>query len=450
MQQPSSFRTSFSLAWPISLQQVLMTVLGMVDVMMVGHLGNAAVAAVGLGNRVHFVILVIFAGLGTALSILVAQYWGAKNIRGVRNSVLLATVTGITLLAPVVVWLAFAAEQVIGWGTTDPQVIELGAHYIRLTLVALICSLVLVILEAAMRSVGEVKTPLAISAGAVSINIALNAILIFGWGSIPAMGVAGAAIATSIARTIHVLALLGFMLWRRHNTLPRLDNLPVLQSVIAWRRYLTMSLPMMLNFGIWSSGTFVYIMLYGRVSTDALAIASLLTPIEGMLLSLFFGMAAASAIMVGQRLGANDHQQAWVLARNFALYNPLFALLVGLVLALNYKLILAPYHDLGQQTLEQAAQLLLVIGSLGWLKVTNMTLSMGVLRTGGENRYCLLADTFGMWCIGIPMTWLAVQMQWPFLWVYLMVYTEEVTKAILFIRKLASRSWMHTIATTEH
>lgn len=450
MQQANSLKASFSLAWPISVQQMLMTVLGMIDVMMVGHLGNAAVAAVGLGNRVQFVILVIFAGLGTALSILVAQNWGAKNIRGVRNAVLLALVTGLTLLAPVVLWLAMQAEQVIGWGTSDTDVIALGADYIRLTLVALVCSLLLVVLEAAMRSVGEVKAPLAISAAAVSINIGLNAVLIFGWGPIPAMGVVGAAIATSIARALHLTMLLGYMLWRRHVTLPRVDNLTALQSVQGWRRYLTMSLPMMVNFGIWSSGTFVYVMLYGRVSTDALAIASLLTPIEGMLLALFFGMAAASAIMVGQRLGANDHQQAWILARNFALYNPLVALAVGVLLALNYKLILLPYQDLGDQTLQQAAQLLTIIGGLCWLKVTNMTLSMGVLRTGGQNRYCLLTDTIGMWCIGIPMTLLAVELGWSFLWVYLMVYCEEITKAVLFVRKLMDRSWMQTIASPEY
>ncbi|GGA81603.1 MATE family efflux transporter [Neiella marina] len=450
MQLPNALKTSFALAWPISIQQVLMTVLGMVDVMMVGHLGNAAVAAVGLGNRIQFVIIVIFAGLGTALSILVAQYWGAKNIRGIRNSVLLATICGSALLAPVVVWLWLQAEVVVAWGSPDQEVIALGANYLRLTLIALICSLFLIIFEAAMRSVGEVKTPLAISTAAIALNIVLNAVFIFGWGPIPAMGVAGAAIATSVARSLHVSMLLGFMLWRRHVTLPRLENLAVTNSLIAWRRYLLLSLPMMVNFGIWSCGTFVYVMLYGRVSTEALAIASMLTPIEGAMLALFFGMSSASAILVGQKLGANDHQQAWTLARGFALYNPAVAMLVGIVLALNYQYVLAPYAALGEETLRLASQILLMMALLSWLKVTNMTLSMGILRTGGQNRYCLLSDTFGMWCVGIPMTWLAVEMQWPFIWVYFMVYCEEIVKAILFFRKLFSRTWMHTIAAAEH
>ncbi|MCM2680402.1 MATE family efflux transporter [Echinimonas agarilytica] len=446
MKQNHALKLSFQLAWPISLQQVLMTMLGMIDVMMVGHLGNSAVAAVGLGNRVQFVILVIFAGLGTALSILSSQYWGAKNVNGIRSAIVLASTTGAALLLPLIIALFLFAESIIAWGTNDAEVIALGADYIRLTIPALIFSYLLMVFEASLRSVGQVKTPLVISAIAVIANILMNWVFIFGAGPVPAMGVAGAAIATSVARAFHLAMLVGYLIWRRHLVLPRVESFAIVHSLSAWRRYLTISLPMMLNFGIWSSGTFVYAILYGRVSTEALAVASMLAPVEGILISLFFGMASASAIMVGHQLGANNHQQAWNLAKNFALFCPIVAVLVGGLLALNIDLVLMPYNNLDTSTIDQARQIIILIAAFSWLKITNMTLSMGVLRTGGQNKYCLLSDTFGMWCIGIPMTVIAVYLDWGFFYIYLMVYTEEVTKAVLFVRKLIQKTWMQTLA----
>ena len=190
---------------------------------------------------------------------------------------------------------------------------------------------------------------------------------------------------------------------------------------------------MMISFGVWSSGTFAYQLIFGNMGTKELAVMSLLIPIEGVFLSLFFGMASSSSIMVGQRLGANAFAEAIACARSFSVINPVIAAVLGFVVLLMRDVIFLPFQDLPGDTLQLAKNVFALITLLSWVKVINMTLAMGILRAGGDNNIVMYIDALGMWLISMPLTIAAAfYFGLPLFWVVLVAYSEEITKLLVF------------------
>lgn len=437
---------SWSLAWPISLQSVLTNSLSMIDVAMVSHLGNSAVGAVGLGNRFQFVVIVILLGIAWTVGVLSAQYYGAGKPEKIRSTICMASILANTALIPIAVLVVYFGEEIIGLGSTDQEVIELGKHYLWIVIPSLSFVAVILILENAIRGLGEVKAPMVLSVIAIAINVVLNFWLINGGFGVPAMGVVGAALATAIARFVHLALFVGMLIVKSHALCLKRSDLQHLFDMHQVRYFVNLAMPMMVSFGVWSSGTFVYQIIYGRMGTQELAVMSVLTPVEGVVLALFFGLASACSITVGQRLGANRFDEALQCARTFSLLNPLVALVIGLIILLFRDFILMPFSGLPQETLGIAGTVFVLISLTIWIKVINMTLAMGILRAGGDNKICMYVDIIGMWIISIPLTaFVAFYLKWPLLWVVFTALSEEVCKALLFVWRVRKRYWLKNL-----
>ncbi|NMP33280.1 MATE family efflux transporter [Thalassotalea sp. M1531] len=445
--QLTQIKQTFKLAWPISLQNVLVTLLSMIDVVMVGHLGDAAVASVGLGNRIQFVVLVIAIGLSWGVGVLSAQYFGAGKSEKIRQTIQMASIFAVIAFTPIAVASFFFAADVIGWASSDIDVIALGEGYLWITMPSLVCVGVILNIENALRSIGQVKLPMIFSVLAILFNVVLNFWLINGGLGVPALGVEGAAWATLLSRILHLSLLIAFLVKVKHMLAPKAGDWQLLKNRNDWSHLFNLVWPMMISFGIWSVGTFVYQLIYGQLGTQALAVMSLISPIEGVFLSLFFGFASACSIMVGQSLGAESYEKAWQIAKSFLLLSPIVAIALGGVMILLKPIILSPYQSMPIQTLDLAGQVFMLIVFGAWLKVSNMTLAMGVLRAGGDNKYCMYTDIFGMWIVSIPLTYIAaVIWQLPLIWVALAAYSEELVKVLCFGYRAYSKKWMKNLA----
>lgn len=442
----SQIKQTIKLGWPISLQNILVTLLSMIDVIMVSHLGEEAIAAVGLGNRVMFVVMVIILGLGWGVGILSAQYYGANKFYKIRRSILIAICYGVLALIPIVTLNFYYADAILGLGSTDQQVITLGQEYLWITAPSLFFVAFIMIFENALRSMNLVKIPLWFSAISIFVNVILNYWLINGGLGIPALGVAGAAWATTISRLLQAVLLI-YAVHKLNLVISiKRKDLKLLKRRRDWSKLLKLVLPMMFSFGLWSVGSFCYQLIYGRMGTSELAINSMLLPIEGIFLALFFGIASACSISVGQYLGANKMAEAWQTAKTFCYLSPLVAIAVGGIVLLSIDLILIPYNDLPAETLSLAKDVMILIALLSWLKVINMTLALGVLRAGGDNRFVLMTDSIGMWLISLPLTWLsAFYWQLGFVLVVLTAYSEEIAKGVLFAWRVKSKRWMRNL-----
>jgi Na+-driven multidrug efflux pump len=282
---------------------------------------------------------------------------------------------------------------------------------------------------------------------AIVINIALNYWLINGGLGVDAMGVAGAAWATFIARGIHASLIVFWLNKRKHVVFPTWPLGNEFYDKAQWLYLIKLVWPMMVSFGVWSLGTFVYQLIYGRIGTQELAVMSLMAPLEGLLVAFFFGFASACSIVVGQRLGQDAFTSAWSVARGFAISAPIVTFSLGLVMLSLESFVFMPYANLDQDTLAVAHDIFMLITFGTCIKVFNMTASMGILRAGGDNKHCLLIDFSGMWIIGIPLTFAAAfYFALPLYWVVLITYSEEIVKSVLFVSRLKAKYWLRNLA----
>ena len=391
-------------------------------------------------------MLIILSGLAAGVGVLSAQYYGAGKSERISPIVIKTLVIGAGVLFPIVLLTFSFGDLIVGLGTKDPVIINTGAQYLWITMPSLGFVVVVMIFENALRGFSQVRLSMVLGGVAIMINIALNYWLINGGLGIDAMGVLGAAWATFIARAIHAILILTYLAKTRHVVFPNQIKSAQLFNKSQWTHLIKLVWPMMISFGVWSLGTFVYQLIFGRIGTQELAIMSLMAPLEGLLVSFFFGFASACSIMVGQRLGNDAFVSAWSVARSFILSAPIVTLLLGIVMLSLESLVFMPYTNLNRDTLSVAHDIFLLIAFGTCIKVFNMTASMGILRAGGDNKHCMIIDISGMWIIGIPLTFAAAfYFELALYWVVLITYSEEVIKAVLFVYRMKTKHWLRNL-----
>ncbi|TGG90770.1 MATE family efflux transporter [Natronospirillum operosum] len=438
-----------TLAIPVAIQSALVAGLGMADVLMVSGLGETAVGAVGLGSKLNFVVILMMAAMGTSCSVLVAQYFGAGRLQRVREILALCLLVGTVLMLPITGLMIWQASALMALGTDNSQVMDQGTRYLVITAFSLWLTQLVIIYEGALRAIGNTRVPLYYAAVTIGLNVILNYWLINGGLGVPALGVAGAALATVLARIFQI----SWMFWgqqRPHSPL-RLQRADF--TAVWWNglfpQFWRISWPLVLNFTLWAMGSLSYHLIAGNMGTRPLAVMSLLAPVEGIYHSLFFGVTNACAIMVGQRLGRGDFAETRYLVRQFLLWSPAGSLVLGVIL-LSLSPWFLPLMNLDVETLTMMQWAFAVMCLGFWIKVFNMTAIQGVLRSGGDSKFCLYLDMGALWLVGLPLTLAAAfWWQWAFPVVYAMILGEEVVKAGANLWRIRQYKWLQNLAAED-
>ena len=432
------------LALPVALQTLLQALLGMADVVMVTGLGAEAVAAVGLSAKLHFLLLVMAMGIAASSSILIAQHFGAGNLQSCQRTLVIALYWGSLITLPSMLIFVLGAYW-LGWINPDPEVVRLAAVYLLITAPALLLTQYIAIYEAALRATGNALMPLAVGAGAVVSNVFFNYVLIFGHFGFPALGVEGAAWGTLFSRLLQLLAIWLALAWSRHLFALRLRHFAFLRDKAASRYFLRFSFPVMLNHALWAVGNSTYHIATGFAGTGALAVMGVMVPIESAFFAVFIGLASAAAVMVGQALGADQRDQAQHLYR---LFNRMVVVLVVMFAGTLYLLrswILSAFDGLDEATSALLMQTLAIFCVGVWVKILNMLRILGILRAGGDTRFCLVTDTIVMWGVGVPLFLLSVWAGAPFLVLYALMFVEDFLKWIPVRRRIAKGIWLRNL-----
>jgi Na+-driven multidrug efflux pump len=212
------------------------------------------------------------------------------------------------------------------------------------------------------------------------------------------------------------------------------------------RRYVAFALPLVANYAVWALGNSVYHVVTGFAGTEALAVMGVIVPIESAFFALFVGFANASAILIGRELGANSQEEAWRLHKFFdrLTLTLVFIFSVGLYFLRPYILLI--FDQLDATSAQLLQDTLTVFCLFVWLKTFNMIRIIGVLRAGGDNRFCLITDTVVMWLIGLPIYTAAVFFgNFWFVILYALMFLEDACKFIPVIRRIGSRKWMKNL-----
>ncbi len=434
-------RRALLLTLPILVQNLLTTSFSLIDTLMVSSLGTVELTAAGLAASWVSLMNVVLFGTCSAAGVLVAQYWGgaAKQEATRSHGCGMCLCLGFTVLYLMLT--AGCPTLVMRLYTTDEAVISAGCAYLRLVAMGFPAVGLQQIANASLRSTGSVRTPMYGTVVCVLTNILLNYILIFGNLGAPALGLPGAALASSIANWIgtgvtYCLAIHGRTIVRAHP----LALLGFDRDFL--HRYLTVAWPIMLNEVLWGCGTAVQNMIFGHMGTVEYAALTICTTLESVITMMFLSLAASSAVLVGQEIGSGNREQAYENALVLSCWAPVLAGVFGGILFL----IRNPVIGLFQQSGEVVAVALGLVGVAAFLqpfRIFQYIHICGILRAGADGKRAALYDFIGIWCISVPLAFLGLMMGLPILPVYFCVhFCDAFVKDILVLRRFRSKKWM--------
>lgn len=433
------------IAVPVTLQSMLQASFSIVDQIMIGQLGETNISAVGLGSNFSLIFSVVIGAVGAVAGILIAQFMGAEDKKEAWCSFDVSLICGIMISALFLLAAGAFPLQILGLYTEDMSIINTGAVYFRIVAFSYIPMAVSNILSAWLRCREHATIPFLASFGAVAVNTGLNYLLIFGKFGFPRMEIKGAAIATLISQLFNlVFIVIGFVVCNRRD-----GDKPVLSlrfKKITIRDYLVMIMPILVSEFLWSLGQNVESAVYGHLGTSNLAAYTLTGPIQGLIVGALSGLSAAAGVMIGKRLGRKEYDEAYAESKKI-----MYAGLAGSVVVASLLILLAGVYTglyrVDNSVKELGKILLIVFALYAPVKVENMILSGGIIRSGGNTKIIMVIDIVGTWCIGIPLCLLAAYVfRWGIVGVYALLTTEEIFRLAVALVIFRKRKWMISLS----
>lgn len=432
------------IALPISFQQLINASLNMIDVIMVGHLGETSIAALGLSNQVFFVLILLLFGTTSGMASFTAQFWGKQEIEPIRK-VLGMSIIATSLFALIFSLAAiFIPQTVLGFYTKDTEVIRIGAQYLRIVGLSYIPVAIATSYIAVLRSIQLVRLTVIATTTALIFKTILGYMLIFGLGGFPALGVRGAAIGTASGWTLELILLIGFVYTQKT---PLATNLKTLFSfdMSFFARVLRTALPAMANELFWSVGITTYNAIYAHIGTDSIAAVNVNATMEELGFVVFMGLGNACAVMVGNRIGAGKREEAYETVRRVIILSVSAAWVVGFMVFL-LRGVVVKLYDLSPSGVHNVQMLMLMMACTLWIRMFNFSTFIGALRAGGDTRFALFMEICSIWLIGVPAAYIsAFVFHFPVYYVYLAVALEEIAKAFVSSWRFRSRKWIHDL-----
>lgn len=446
MGRKSFLRTVAGIAVPVGLQSMLQSSFAMIDQLMAGQLGSTAVAAIEVAGRPAFIYSVVVGAVCAIAGIMISQYLGMgdEEMSDRSLSVNLTAVTALALLFTAVC-LLFPERIIRIFIEEDPAILAPGKDYLtRIAWTYLPMGLASV-LSVMIRCMDRAVYPLGAGIASAAVNTALNYILIFGRFGFPALGVAGAAAASVISQLVNLFLIFLMFYWIRVRKRGGFRFSLSLGSD-GWRQFVLMLLPILVNEFLWSVGQNVNTYIYGHIGTGALAAMSMTGPIQGLFMGALGGVSQAAGILIGKRLGAREYGEAYQESKKLMLYGFAGSLALSAVLIL----IREPYvllYKVEPEVQATAAGLLFLFAVLAPVKVANLILGGGIIRSGGKTTYIMAIDMTGTWLVGAPLGLLtAFVFHMPIQWVYFILSQEELVRLFLTAAVFRRKKWMTSLS----
>lgn len=437
-------KTVALVAAPIALQSLIGSSLNLVDNLMIGHLGELPLNAVGVSVQIFFVYWMFVFGFCSGGATFISQFYGVRDYANIRRT------TGFMMTVSFCMGLLFflAAElfpqYLLRVFTRFPEVIETGSVYVR---VGAPCFLLVPIIQSftiALRATQQTVQPLISSSVALGINTCMNYILIYGKLGAPAMGVAGAALATVISRCVE-LSILLFLIFGRKNVIAGSFREFFGYGRALAARIFRNALPTTINETMWGLGTSLYVAAFARISISAGAAVQACNTINSMFSMAAFSIGDAVLILVGQKLGEGKKEEAFAMSKVLMKMALAVGIILGALTICFGKPILSLF-DFSDQGAADAWHILIVYAASLFMEVYNGTQITGCLRCGGDTRFAMFTEVGAVWLIGVPIAFVtSLALGWPVWLAVLAVKTEGVVKGIILTRRYLSRKWLNTV-----
>ena len=429
------------LALPIALQQFMTALVGACDAIMLGKLSQDAMSAVSLATQVTFVFNLFMFAFMAGENMFVAQYYGKGDYKGISQVFSLVTKICGCIAVVFLAGTLFFPEQLMRILTNEETLIVLGSEYLRVIGISYVFSGIAQIFLAIMKNCGAVNMSTLINGVMVILNIALNAVFIFGLSGFPKMGIKGAALATVLATVVQFLWSVGYVLCRIRAVKFSLRSCEKKLFGRFWQK----TVPLLINNLAWGIGFSMYSVIMGHMGTDAVAANGIANISKNLVVCFCLGLGNAGSIIVGNRLGADRLQEAKEVGETLTKTAIIAGIVSGLVL-----IALSPFItkmvDL-TPTARGYLQKMLLISSyyIAGKSVNCMTIG-GIFAAGGDSKFGMLCDSVTLWCIIVPLGCIcAFILKLPVMVVYFVLNLDEIIKLPVVYKHYKKYKWIKNL-----
>lgn len=440
---PSFNRTMVRLAVPFILQNLITTAVSSADVIMLGFVSQDALAAGSLANQIMFILNLVYTGLSSGVIMLAAQYWGKQDTLtierimgiGMRISILISTIFFILAF--------FSPSLLMRIFTNEEALIATGAPYLRVVSFSYLFMSISQVYLCTMRAIERVTFATFANGSALTLNIILNAVFIFGIFGAPKMGILGVALATSIARGIELSICLLDNIGSRiiHFRVSTLWE----SNKVLFSDFLKYSLPAFGNEVVWGVAFSMYSVIMGHLGSDIVAANAVVVVARNLGTVACFGIANAGTILLGKTIGEGHMDTVKADASRFCRITFISGIFGGILIFLLRPLFLN-MADL-TQTAQGYLNIMLFINMYSVVgQAMNTAVICGVFRSGGDSKWGFICDTIDMWAYAVPLGFIsAFVLKLPPMWVYFLICTDEFVKLPFVYKHYKSYKWLKNI-----
>ena len=429
------------LALPIALQQFMTALVGACDAIMLGKLSQDAMSAVSLATQVTFVFNLFMFAFMAGENMFVAQYYGKGDYTGISQVFSLVTKICGCIAVVFLAGTLFFPEQLMRILTNEETLIVLGSEYLRVIGISYVFSGIAQIFLAIMKNCGAVNMSTLINGVMVILNIALNAVFIFGLSGFPKMGIKGAALATVLATVVQFLWSVGYVLCRIRAVKFSLRSCEKKLFGRFWQK----TVPLLINNLAWGIGFSMYSVIMGHLGTDAVAANGIANISKNLVVCFCLGLGNAGSIIVGNRLGADRLQEAKEAGGTLTKTAIIAGIVSGLVL-----IALSPFItkmvDLTPTARGYLQKMLLICSYYIAGKSVNCMTIGGIFAAGGDSKFGMLCDSVTLWCITVPLGCIcAFILKLPVMVVYFVLNLDEIIKLPVVYKHYKKYKWIKNL-----
>ena len=419
-------RQLYTLAMPIAVQNLMLAAVAAADAFMLGGLEQNAMSAVSLATQIQFIQNMILAAFVSATAILGAQYWGKGDVKTIRRLFSMSIRACGIVSVFFFVGCVFFPRWLMSLFTNEEELIVIGIRYLKIAGWSYLFTGISQCYLAIMKVSGHTSSTARISSTSVVINIALNAVLIFGLLGLPAMGVAGAATATLIARTIELVWCVA--LSYRHDYI-RLDIAGLFRFSRGLEHdFYKCAMPLLGACLLWGVGFTSYTAFMGHMGTDAAAANSIASVVRDMVCCLCNGLASGGGILVGNELGAGNLERGRLYGDRLMKMSYLAGFLSTAVM-LAVTPVLMSCVKLTDGAARHLVGMMVIMAFYMIGRTVNTVIINGIFSAGGDTLFDMYSLVVTMWMIAVPLAAAGTFfLGWPVEVVYACTCLDEVGK----------------------
>ena len=423
------------------LQNVIVLSVNLADNIMIGSYSETALSGVAAVNQVQFIFQQLIMAAGDTLVTVGSQYWGQKRTEPIKRLTVGALILAVSFGAAFFLAMSFFPEKIISLFTPSEQIIEAGVEYVRLIRYTYLLLAVSTVILAAMRSVETVKIAFFASVQTLIINCVINYLLIEGHFGAPRLGVTGAAIGTLCARAAELAVILVYFTVKEKKIAFRLSDLGIFDgSLLA--DYFKTALFIVIAAGMFGTSTALQTVVLGHMNDSAIAANSVATTLFQLLKVASVGASSAAAVLIGKTIGEGKTDKI----KPYTVTLQVIFLCVGIMTSVVLNLLRLPIlslYELSPETKSLASSFILVLCVTCIGTAYEMPVLTGIVRGGGDTRFVFINDLISIWCIVLPLSFLAAfRWEWSPVAVLFCLNADQIFKCLVAFIKVNRYSWI--------